>query len=510
MRASGNDRLIVVSNRLPYVIYEQDNQWRSRCSSGGLISALLPVLRNRGGLWVGWPGAVTRDQDHAAVQAALNHTIDDVGFSLKPVNLTSSEKSKYYNGFSNEIIWPLFHDMLGKCNFDPEYWQTYQQVNKKFAGVIADHFSSGDFIWVHDYHLMMVGRECRQLGIQSKIGFFLHIPFPALDIFLKLPWRVEILKGLLHYDRLGFQTLRDRRNFVQCVRTLFTDVSMRGKGQVLAIEAGEKTMAMLSTDNSTSAADRRIGTFPISIDYKKFAALAQAGRTRELVNLFTKNLQGRKMILGVDRLDYTKGIPNKLRAFHNALKRYPELLHKVTLIQHVVPSRADIPQYQQLRTEIKQLVSAINGEFTESGWVPVHYIYRELNEFELIAYYVAADIALITPLKDGMNLVAKEYCATNINESGVLILSEFTGAAAQLHEAALIINPYDVEGVADRIYQAVNMPPEQCQQRMRRLRKSIQKNDIFRWVDSFLTTAIEKDLTDYPIVDDYITSANIS
>jgi len=483
-------RMMVVSNRLPVVLEQQDQQgWTARPGSGGLVTALLPVLRNRGGIWIGWPG--TSVDDPSGIAAALDIASHDAGYTLCGVPLNGDEVQKFYQGFSNEIIWPLFHDLQSLCTFDPTYWHTYAEVNRRYATTVAGQCTDDDFIWVHDYHLMHVASELRQLGARARLAFFLHIPFPPLDIFVKLPWRFSLLRALLDFDVIGFQTLRDRRNFLQCVRTLFDDVSVHGKGQVITLRAAGREL--------------RVGSFPISIDYNTFVKHASSPEvTRRAIEL-RNQLNHRQLILGVDRLDYTKGIPERLEAFRNALLRYPDLLERVTLIQVVVPSREDIPEYSGLKNRIERLVGEINGQFTRpGGWVPIHYVFRSLTRTELLAYYRAAEIALLTPLKDGMNLVAKEYCACSIEEESVLILSEFAGAAAQLQNGALLVNPYDREGVADALYTAFGLPPAARRTRMRRLRRTIREHDVFWWVDSFLRAAIAKDLSAFPQPPDYL------
>jgi trehalose 6-phosphate synthase/phosphatase len=484
MASRGKQRLIVVSNRLPYVFKRaEDGKWRTERGAGGLVSALLPVLRDRGGSWIGWPGSADSGSD---LEDAMNAAGKAVGFALRPVILDEKEVEDFYHGFANEIIWPLFHNFKSLCSFEPAYWRTYKEVNRKFAeAVIADCGKASDFVWVHDYHLMNVATELRSLGCQARVGFFLHIPFPPPDIFFNLPWRLTLLNALLHYDLIGFQTMRDRRNFVQCLRELLSEVSIQGKGPVVTLKADHRTL--------------RVGSFPISIDYNAFMRQAAtdevAHRAQELHRLLPK----RKLVLGVDRLDYTKGIPQRLEAFRTALERYPELRERLSLIQVVVPSRELIPEYSELKTRIEQLVGQINGTFMRpGGWVPVWYVYGTLSRTDLLAYYRAADIALITPLKDGMNLVAKEYCACSIEEDCVLILSEFAGAAAQLQRGALLVNPYDIEGVADTLHRAFTMNEEERSARMRRLRRSIRESDIFWWVDGFLRAAIAKDLKDFP------------
>jgi len=488
-------RLIIVSNRLPVVLNKEDGKWQAVPGSGGLVTALAPVLKDRGGLWIGWAG--TGDAGERELNGALEEATRESGFTLKPVPLTAEDVEKYYSGFSNEIIWPQFHDLLGKCNFDSSYWPSYKAVNRKFAAVIRDNLGQNDYIWVHDYHLMRVAQDLHDLGVKNKIGFFLHIPFPTLDIFMRLPWRFQLLRALLHYDLIGFQTLRDRRNFRQCVQALIRDVPVHGKGQVLTMTFGDHTV--------------RVGAFPISIDFNEFADMARrpevVERARQIVREQMPEVQ---IILGIDRLDYTKGIPERIKAFGETLQRYPELQTKVSLFQVVVPSRDQLPEYQMMKEEIEQLVSEINGRFARVGWVPVHYFFRNLDRAELVAHYRAADIVLITSLKDGMNLIAKEYCAANVENNGIVILSEFAGATAQMQNAALLVNPNDQEGVADAIYSAVIMPRAERQKRMKKLRTRIRRHDIYWWVNSFLQASIAKNLNDFNIIADYKPQFNLS
>ncbi len=468
-------RLIIVSNRLPSIVEKAGGTWRVRPASGGLVSAVAPVLRDRGGTWIGWAGTV--EEDNVDVDSLLEEAGRDTGYELKPVTFSRLERDRFYAGFSNEVIWPLFHSLDERCNFDPAYWTAYETVNRKFAQVVhrtAD--GGGNFLWVHDYHLMPLGDELRALGVEDRIGFFLHIPFPSLDIFLKLPWRFQLLRSMFAYDILGFQTLRDRRNFVQCVRALQRDATVSGRGRIQTITTATRSVL--------------VGTFPISIDFADFAKEADTPEVAELIARLQGELQDRKMLLGLDRLDYTKGIPTRLRAFRRLLQRFPELRRKVRLVQVVVPSRENIPSYQRMKEEIDELVGEINGEYSEPGWVPVHYTFRFLNRTELAAYYRAAAVALVTPLNDGMNLVAKEYCACNVDETGVLILSEFAGAASELHRGALLVNPYDIEGMADAIWRALTMHEKERASRMGRLRRIIKQNDIKRWVNLFLEASV--------------------
>jgi len=469
------DRLIIVSNRLPIALTRGvKGQWQVQPSPGGLVTAISPLLGKRGGLWIGWPG--TLEKVH--LDEILTVASRDLGYTLKAVSLTQEEIKEYYYGFSNEIIWPLFHDLQTRCNFDPAYWNAYQAVNHKFARVVAEHTRTEDYIWVHDYQLMFVAKELRSMGVDNKIGFFLHTPFPSLDIWVKLPWRTKILEALLDYDVVGFQTRRDRNNFVRCIEAVHKGIQTDARKQVCKITTPKREVG--------------IGSFPISIDFKDFARQAMSPMVQGAARQLREAYPGQQIMLGVDRLDYSKGIPEKLKAFRNALKRFDDLLGKITLIQVAVPSREVVPGYQALRAEIEGLVGEINGIFTQPGWIPVHYMFRSMKRTELLAYYLAADAALVTSLKDGMNLVAKEYCAANVDKDGVLILSEFAGAADQLRGDSLIVNPYDIEGLAEAIHQAYHMSTDERQRRMQRLRNSVARRDVFWWVGSFLQTATIK------------------
>jgi trehalose 6-phosphate synthase len=468
------ERLVVVSNRLPWTLQRSSSwRWEARPGSGGLVTALVPVLRRRGGTWIGWSGVAGAT---TGAKAVFEEASAKAGYGLASVALTAEDVRGFYHGFSNEAVWPLFHDLPSLCNFDPEYRASYVKVNRKYARAVDARAGRGDFVWVHDYHLMEVGAELRRLGSRARLGFFLHIPFPGPDIYRRLPWRRELLEGLLQYDLVGLQTRHDLRNFLACIAAIEPRARIRRGPGVAAITAGGRTM--------------RAGSFPISIDYADFMTAATSpevdAKARELHSLLPR----RKLVLGIDRLDYTKGITLRLQAFLDLLERYPAMRGRVSLIQVVVPSRVDIPQYHRMKTEIEQLVGRINGAYARPGeWVPVWYEYRSLSRLELLAYYRAADIALITPLKDGMNLVAKEYCACSIEEDCVLILSEAAGAAEQLGAHALLVNPYDVRAVASAIKAAHEMPYAERIRRMRAMRRSIRQHDVYRWVDDFLAAA---------------------
>jgi trehalose 6-phosphate synthase len=481
-----NMRLIALSNRLPIAAQKRGGKWEVTRGTGGLVTAMAPVLRNRGGTWIGWPGA-KGGQDLARV---VSSSSQGSGYTLIPVMLTGSEVADFYDGFSNQIAWPLFHELHTYCRFSPRYWYGYLLVNSKFAQIVAENSGEKDYIWVHDYHLMGVGQALKEMGVRRRTGFFLHIPFPPMNTFIKLPWRSQLLNSLLDYDLVGFQTMGDRRNFLDCLQRLIPGIRISGRGPVITVTHRNRSM--------------RVGTFPISIDYQGFKRRASTVKVERGVQTIRDRFQGQKIMLGLDRMDYTKGLDERLHALREALTRYPELRRRLTLVQALVPSRRSLPEYQGLKARIDRLIGEINGQFSYMDWAPVQYYYRPLSEEELLSYYRASDIALVTPLKDGMNLVAKEYCACKIKNDGVLILSEFAGAAAQFQKGALMVNPYDREGMAEAIHAAFTMAPADRQLRMRKLRESVRKQNIFWWVDSFLQAAFTRNLNDFPAVEEYI------
>ena len=471
-------RMINVSNRLPVSLRKYAGGYRLERSSGGLATALDSAWSRQPGIWIGWAGNSTAKQP---VDVLLARASRRRPYTLQPVELSEEEVAKFYSGFANEIIWPLFHDMPSRCNFDPEYWETYQKVNRRYAQEVEKTAKFEDFIWVHDYHLMLTAHYMREAGIKSRNGFFLHIPFPAPDVFEKLPWRDSILRGLLDFDVVGFQTDRDRNNFISCVQHLLPQVSIEA--------ASPHVRARLQDRQAT------IGVFPISIDFDEFATQAARSDVAARCAEIRDRLPGNLVVLGVDRMDYTKGIPERLKSFRILLRRFPELRGQITLVQVVVPSREEIPDYKDLRLEVELLVSQINGEFTQPGWVPIHYMHRNLNRHELLAYYRAADIALITPLKDGMNLVAKEFCAAQVDERGVLIVSEFAGAASELRHGAILVNPNDFNEVAQAIHTAAGMAPEEKRSRMQLLSQIVKEHNVQRWTRSFLQAAASTRVT---------------
>jgi trehalose 6-phosphate synthase len=479
-------RLVAVSNRLPIVLNKVKDRWHITSGSGGLVTALAPVLRNRGGLWIGWPGTTEK----TSLQSLLNNASAKTGYKLIPVFISPEEAYDYYLGYANSIIWPLFHDLQSKCDFNPQYWYTYMEVNRRFARTIAENTSKTDYIWIHDYQLIHVGQLLREMKTSRKMGFFLHIPFPPLDVFVRLPWREKILEALMKYDLVGFQTVRDRKNFLHCLVCFFPETRVQGRGSVVEVNFQNRKV--------------RIGNFPISIDFSHFERSALSPDITTRVQSLRDYFRGQKIILGIDRMDYTKGVKERLEGLRNALVRYPELISKVTLVQVLVPSRRELTEYQILKARIDRLIGDVNGQFATLNWNPVHYHYRSLEQEELLSLYRAADIALITPLKDGMNLVAKEYCACKTDNDGVLILSEFTGAAADLQKGAILVNPHDFESIADAIYRAVRMKPHERHERMTRMRSTIKKRDIFFWVDSFLRAAFAIDLGDFPEIEEYV------
>src|SRR5215510_3398371 len=452
------NRLIVVSNRLPFALDSaREDLWTVTPAVGGLVSAVEPVLRERGGTWIGWPGVAGEIPNEPLAEATR-----EAGYNVVPVALSETERDEFYYGYSNEVIWPLFHDLQNFCNFEPAYWQAYKEVNERYADAIIRNARPDDFMWVHDYHLMYVAqalRECSRSQNLTDLTFFLHIPFPPYDIFSKLPQQRRLLRALLQFDLLGFQTRRDVRNFLQCVRRVMSDARVVPRRELQLIRFEKREI--------------RLGHFPIGIDFDSFEKGASSEAVTQRSQQLRANFPDCQLILGVDRLDYSKGIPERMRAFRNALERHPKLRGRVVLIQVVVPSRVEIPRYYEFKQRIDRLVGDINGRFSTSNWLPVQYHFRSLDREDLLAHYRGCDIAFVTPLKDGMNLVAKEYCACRIDENGVLILSQFAGAAEQLKSGAVLVNPYDVEQMADAILKAFRMNHRERSARMKRMKRGV-------------------------------------
>jgi len=483
---------IIVSNRLPLIIKKMDDGTiEVGKGTGGLITAMAPVLKNRDGVWIGWPGYVEEREKEENILPLIQSAIS--GYRVKPVMLSAYDLKNYYEGFSNSILWPLFHGFSDKCIFIQEYWENYQDVNQKFTQVICQNADDNDFIWVHDYQLMLVGANLRKLQKNNTLAFFLHIPFPPIEIFIRCPWRFELLAAMLEYDVIGFHTIQNKRNFIGSIKKLVQEAEIDAKAgfdeAVSELRLGGRVV--------------RIGVFPISIDYNEFSLKALDSKVGKRSEQIRKNARGTKILLGVDRLDYTKGIPEKLKAFQRFLTQFPDYHKKVQLIQLVVPSRREITAYSDLKYKIEQLVGEINGMFSTNDWLPVHYMFRNIDRNELISLYRACDIAFITPLKDGMNLVAKEYCACNIDEKGVVILSEFAGTAQQFYKDAVLTNPHDTDGMVKAIYRAYNMPLKERKLRMQNLRENVKNKNVFWWVNAFLNASIKKDLSSFPQVDEY-------
>jgi trehalose 6-phosphate synthase len=447
-RAEGN--LVVAAHRLPVAWDESGKQWKP--SPGGLVSALGPVLRERGGVWVGWNGA----------PGGESKTFLAGGLRNKPVVLTESEIEDHYDGFCNGTIWPLYHDAIRPLEFHRHWWRPHHAVNERFARAVARAAGPMGRIWVHDYQLQLVPALVRRQLPDARIGFFLHIPFPPLDIFERLPWRVQILEGLLGADYLGFQTRRAVLNFAAAAREI---TGARGPASSLQYD-GRHILAQ---------------AVPISVDVAQAKSVANSPEALRVAEEFRRDLGNPDhVILGVDRLDYTKGIDLRLRAFEVMLQRHPELAGKVSMVQIAVPSREDVGEYQTIRRKVEELVGRINGRFARAAWTPVHYLYRTFAFPDLVGAYLAADVMLVTPLRDGMNLVAIEYVATRRDNTGALILSEFAGAAERLDDA-LIVNPYDLDGLARALHAAVVMEPEEQRRRMRGLRRSVGRWDVHSW-----------------------------
>ena len=444
--------LVVVANRLP--VHRTDSGWET--SPGGLVSALMPILQRRRGVWVGWAGTATSEP------AAFTHD----GLYNVPVPLSEEEVRDYYEGFSNSTLWPLYHDACQQPQFHRHWWRPYVAVNERFAEIAAREAAPGANVLVQDYHLQLVPGMLRQARPDLRIGFFLHIPFPPVELFAQLPWRQRILEGLLGADVVGFQSRNGAQNFNRLVNRY---TQYRGVGSSIDVEGRPV----------------QVREFPISIDYKKIERLASDPATIQRAAEIRAELgENRTVMLGVDRLDYTKGIDQRLRALHEILRAGRHTVRDLVLVQVSVPSREKVDEYIEIRERIETLVGHINGEFGDVGKMPVHYLRRSLPLEELVAYYVAADVMLVTPLRDGMNLVAKEYCASRRDDTGVLVLSEFTGSANEL-ERAVLVNPHDIDGMAATIERAIAMPRAEQVRRMRSLRQRVRKRTVYDWADDF-------------------------
>ncbi|WP_197378778.1 alpha,alpha-trehalose-phosphate synthase (UDP-forming) [Mycolicibacterium mengxianglii] len=478
---SGDSDFVVVANRLPVdKVRLPDGSTTWKRSPGGLVTALEPLLRKRKGAWIGWPGIVAEDDEEAAGIDDVDHSepIVDDEMLLYPVRLSGDDVAEYYEGFSNATLWPLYHDVIVKPIYHRKWWDRYVEVNRRFAEATCRVAAQGATVWVQDYQLQLVPKMLRMLRPDLTIGFFLHIPFPPVELFMQMPWRTEIIEGLLGADLVGFHLPGGAQNFMILSRRLLgantsrANVGVRSRfGQV---QIGFRTV--------------KVGAFPISIDS---AELDQKARHRD-IRRRARELRAelgnpKKILLGVDRLDYTKGIDVRLEAFSELLEEGRADRNEVVLVQLATPSRERVESYRLLRDDIERQVGHINGEYGEVGHPVVQYLHRPLPREDLIAFYVAADVMLVTPLRDGMNLVAKEYVACRSDLGGALVLSEFTGAAAELRQAYLV-NPHDLNGVKDKIVAALEQDPEDGRRRMRALRRQVLAHDVDRWARAFLDT----------------------
>lgn len=464
---SGTADFVVVANRLPIDMERlPDGSTTWKRSPGGLVTALEPLLRKQRGAWIGWPGITDGDEE----------PIVEDGLSLRPVRLSADDFELYYEGFSNATLWPLYHDVIVKPVYQRNWWDTYVDVNRRFAEATAKSAAKGATVWVQDYQLQLVPKMLRELRPDLTIGFFLHIPFPPVELFMQMPWRTEIIEGLLGADLVGFHLPGGAQNFLFLARRLVGANTSRGTVGVRSrfgeVQVGSRTV--------------KVGAFPISIDSADLDAKARNRTVRQRAREIRAELGNpRKVLLGVDRLDYTKGIDVRLYAFSELLDEGRINADDTVLVQLATPSRERVESYKEMREDIERQVGHINGEYGEVGHPVVHYIHRPLPRDELVAFFVAADVMLVTPLRDGMNLVAKEYVACRSDLGGALVLSEFTGAAAELRQAYLT-NPHHLDGVKDSIEAAVNQEPEEGRRRMRALRRQVLAHDVDRWARSFL------------------------
>jgi len=451
--------LVVVANRLP-VDRDDDGGWRQ--SPGGLVAALEPLMRRADGAWVGWPG-------QPGVELGA---FDFDGMRLIPVALSEDEVAEYYEGFSNGTIWPLYHDVIAPPQYRREWWNAYVEVNRRFADAAVHAAGPDATVWVQDYQLQLVPQMIRQRRPDVTIGYFHHIPFPAYGLFAQLPWRRQVIEGLLGADVIGFQRTADASNFARAVH------------RQLRFETRASGIRIPQEDGSTRVALAK--AFPISIDAASYVELAQREDIRRRAAEIRAELGNpAKILLGVDRLDYTKGIRHRMKAFGELLDDGRLSVERATLVQVASPSRERVDAYVQLRDEIELMVGRINGTHDTIEHTAIRYLHQAFPREEMVALYLAADVMLVTALRDGMNLVAKEYVASRTDNRGVLVLSEFTGAADEL-TTALRINPHDIEGLKEAIMDAVEMTPAEQGRRMRKLRRRVQDHDVEAWSHDFL------------------------
>ena len=473
LKKNKEKKLIVVSNRLPFskkIDKKGKVSWKK--SIGGLITAMDPILQSTGGVWIGWDGCLTNSENEELKIYESSDIIPDDGFrkgsySIASVPLLKKEYEEYYIKFSNGTLWALFHYFFEKSSINYSEWNSYKKVNERFARYINDIAGSDDIIWVQDFHLFLVPHYLRKLRPLAKIHFFLHIPFPHSDIFSILPWQNEILESLLCCDTVGFHDKQYLKNFYGCVNSY-----RRGKKIV-----GHKT-----TEERTSTHGY---ANPISID---FNAIDTMSKTEKVINRrkeIIKKAGCSKILIGVDRIDYSKGIKERMLGIEILFEEHPELKGKLFYYQLVVPSRESLEAYSDLKKEIDEIIGRINGKFSTGFWAPINYNYGTVPFEELVALYSAADIALVTPLRDGMNLVCKEYIAAHFDEDGVLVLSKFAGAISEIKNC-IAINPYNINDIASGIYRAVHMSQKERKKRMHRMRKNIQNNSISVWLDRCL------------------------
>jgi alpha,alpha-trehalose-phosphate synthase [UDP-forming] len=485
----GNYTFVVVANRLPVDHVENPDgsvEWRR--SPGGLVTALEPVMRDADGAWIGWAGTPGEPPK----------PFEDAGVRLVGVGLSAEEVENYYEGFSNATLWPLYHDVIAPPEFHREWWDSYVVVNRRFAQAAAEESAIGATVWVHDYQLQLVPTMLRELRPDLRIGFFNHIPFPGYEIFAQLPWRQQIVWGLLGADLIGFQRQGDATNFLRACRRA-AQLATRGAtvsvpGPVVGAGAsGAHAAGSPDATDTPGAKDRRVraAAFPISIDSAALGDIARREDVRERSREIRAALGDPKIVLlGVDRLDYTKGILHRLKAYGEVLADGQLLPREAVLVQVASPSRERVEQYRMLRDEVEVTVGRINGDFGELGHPPVHYLHQAHQREEMAALYLAADVMLVTSLRDGMNLVAKEYVACRHDERGALVLSEFTGAADELG-SAFLVNPHDIDGLKEAIVRAAKVNPREARRRMRSMRRRVREHDVVRWASDFLKALSE-------------------
>ncbi|WP_281951634.1 alpha,alpha-trehalose-phosphate synthase (UDP-forming) [Nitrosophilus kaiyonis] len=475
-------RVLLVSAILPIVIKKSNEGFIIKKSPGGLIRAIEQVSKFMDVSWIGWHGY---SKLTSQIKDIINNESQKEKINMIPVELNKDEIINFFHGFSNITLWPLFHEFVDYALFEEKYWKFYKKVNKKFAQKIVENCNNFDFIWVHDYQFLLLPKYIKKIKKDKKIGFFLHIPFPNPELFIRLPWRESLLKGLLDYDILGFQSYNDLENFINCLKLFFEDITINYEKDFYKI---------VYKENVTKAK-----IFPISIDYQKYEKAKDLEITKKIANNLLDIYKGKKIVFCADRLDFTKGLLEKIKSYETFLEKYPQFIGKIVFIEAVSKNIKKAKVYKELEEKFFKECERVNEKFSKNSYKPIVVLDKRLDFNTLVAYYNVADICYVSSIKDGMNLVSKEFIASKEKDSfGALILSEFTGAAQELYKDAYLINPFDYDRNSDIIYKILNENKDLIKEKLNSLQNHIKKFDIKWWSESYIRFVDGQTLKDSP------------